>query len=306
MCVVSCQNARRFAEPSSPETGVRRIVTTTDKKDLQENAGLAASSVASGVAHQVRAQAGRFSWLSAVVALVCASLLYFDSHHAILLPGLAVIATVLVIIRAPVRYFTLFALAFFVGRTIDAFLPQVVRGIAPLLLGASFFVVLLPQECRLSLALPVRKHWLLWAIPFAVACMLAMHWWFEAHAPLRLLPSLRRQAASVLWTVMPPALILNAIGEEVVFRGAFLSALLNAHGRSFSIVVQAVAFGLVHYVGGIPNGLAGCLMAFAFGLGLGLFRVMTQSLWPGIAIHAAVGVFMGIRIVQANVCWFCR
>ncbi|QEC51537.1 CPBP family intramembrane glutamic endopeptidase [Anseongella ginsenosidimutans] len=66
--------------------------------------------------------------------------------------------------------------------------------------------------------------------------------------------------------------VINAVTQEVIFRGVFQDALEAAFGKgAYAILVQALIFGLIH-LQGIPSGLAGVLMAFSYGCALGILR----------------------------------
>ncbi len=71
---------------------------------------------------------------------------------------------------------------------------------------------------------------------------------------------------------------LNAAAETAVFRGAMMEALDAAFGPGWaSVVMQAAAFGVWH-VHGFPKGLVGSVLAFVFGLMLGVIRRRSEGL----------------------------
>lgn len=69
--------------------------------------------------------------------------------------------------------------------------------------------------------------------------------------------------------------LLNAAVEEIVFRGVLLSALTDVLGVRVAVVLQAVAFGVLH-LHGVPSGPVGMVMAGAWGLLLGVIDARTQ------------------------------
>lgn len=100
-----------------------------------------------------------------------------------------------------------------------------------------------------------------------------------------------------------PALLFavaNATMEEVAYRGALLRWIMRSRGPVLALVVQAVAFGLAHGVGGAFTGSPLPVMAAtaATGLALGVLSLRTGSLLLPIAIHAA----LDIPIYYANAC----
>ncbi|WP_109124762.1 type II CAAX endopeptidase family protein [Dyella sp. C11] len=98
---------------------------------------------------------------------------------------------------------------------------------------------------------------------------------------------------------LPLALLVITIGpmvEELLFRGALLSALTRYTGNAGAIVVSALLFACVHLPDlsflwyALPN-LA------LLGLVLGWLRVQSGSIWPAIIAH-------GMNNLLAVVSWF--
>jgi len=80
--------------------------------------------------------------------------------------------------------------------------------------------------------------------------------------------------------------IVNAVMEEFAFRGIILHAATSAVASApVAIAIQAVAFGLFHYIGGFPNGIAGVLMTLIYGLLLGIVRVGSKGMMAPIVTH---------------------
>jgi uncharacterized protein len=79
------------------------------------------------------------------------------------------------------------------------------------------------------------------------------------------------------------------VAEELTYRGEGFS-LLGRYGRWVAIVGTALAFGLGHGL------LAGLPILVVFGLGLAWLRDRTESVYPGIVLHA---LFNGIALVAA-------
>jgi membrane protease YdiL (CAAX protease family) len=78
--------------------------------------------------------------------------------------------------------------------------------------------------------------------------------------------------------------LVNALTEEIAFRGVVLDALASAVGVPAALVLQAVAFGLVH-VAGVPGGAWGVPLAGIYGLLLGVLRVQTRGLAAPLVAH---------------------
>jgi membrane protease YdiL (CAAX protease family) len=79
-----------------------------------------------------------------------------------------------------------------------------------------------------------------------------------------------------LWLLVPAVFvfsIVNAAGEEAAYRGVVLGALDKARITApAALVLQAVAFGALHFRAGFPPGIVGVGLTFAYGLVLGELR----------------------------------
>ena len=62
------------------------------------------------------------------------------------------------------------------------------------------------------------------------------------------------------------AALLNAFGEEIIFRGMLLSALLNSYGAVVALFIQSVVFTIYHFFP-LQNSLLLFIMGIFFGLG---------------------------------------
>jgi membrane protease YdiL (CAAX protease family) len=87
--------------------------------------------------------------------------------------------------------------------------------------------------------------------------------------------------------------ILVGVTEESIYRGVVLQSLLPKGVRT-AVVLSAVAFFLAH-IGNLIQGqtiaalegvLANALYAFLFGIGVAGIRIRTNTMWPGVTIHA--------------------
>jgi uncharacterized protein len=103
------------------------------------------------------------------------------------------------------------------------------------------------------------------------------------------------------WALLPIGAtfaLVNAGAEEAAFRGILMDALMGAVGVAGAVVIQAVAFGLVHYPHGLPNGTWGAVLSGIYGLLLGLLRLRAGGmLAPWIAhVGADVTIFVLLLI----------
>ncbi len=70
--------------------------------------------------------------------------------------------------------------------------------------------------------------------------------------------------------------------EELLFRGLFFFGLQRRYGTGFALLVSSSFFGIVH---GAP---VPAVYATVAGLMFGALALATRSVWPGIALHAAI------------------
>ena len=106
--------------------------------------------------------------------------------------------------------------------------------------------------------------------PDALEDQLALQNLIEAQSPV--------QGAIVVTCLV--ALVPAA--EELLFRGLFLFGLSRRYGNGFGLLFSACLFGLLHF-GAVP-----AVYASVAGLLLGALALYTGSIWPGIAVHAAI------------------
>ena len=79
--------------------------------------------------------------------------------------------------------------------------------------------------------------------------------------------------------------VINAVTQEIIFRGVFQDALSVAFGKDiYAILIQALIFGLIHSEG-VPSGLIGIFMAFIYGSVLGILKKTSGGLLLPIMVH---------------------
>lgn len=100
--------------------------------------------------------------------------------------------------------------------------------------------------------------------------------------------------ASLPWWLLvlialPLFAVLNALAEELVFRGLLQQALDEALGDRPLVVLplQAAAFAALHFAAGFPNGVVGYGMVFVWGMVLGFLRRRTGGLLSPYLVHVA-------------------
>jgi uncharacterized protein len=78
--------------------------------------------------------------------------------------------------------------------------------------------------------------------------------------------------------------LLNAVFEEIAFRGILFDAVESQIGSPGAIAVTATIFGFCH-MQGYPPGTAGAILAGVFGLVLGWLRLFTGGLGLPVLAH---------------------
>jgi ABC-2 type transport system permease protein/sodium transport system permease protein len=120
----------------------------------------------------------------------------------------------------------------------------------------------------------------------------------EAKAKFRAVP---------LWLLLATSALAPAVAEEFFFRGFVLSALRSRLSGVRAVVYSAILFGLFHVVNGSVLSIERFVPTALLGLALGVLAVRTDTLWPGILLHAIHNglLFWLTRFNQAELAqWF--
>jgi membrane protease YdiL (CAAX protease family) len=114
-------------------------------------------------------------------------------------------------------------------------------------------------------------------------------------------------AAQNLGAVLPllpiilASAMLNAFGEEFLYRAAPLSQLWQVVGKHHAVWMTAFWFGIGHFYGGIPSGVFGLVYAGLLGALLGYAMVQTRGMgWPWF-IHFVIDVIIIVFIAASTV-----
>lgn len=163
--------------------------------------------------------------------------------------------------------------------------------VAPLLAGTSWLIF---RPKRASCWLPMSPRWL--SGPLVLAVLIGVAAGFTAWLPVA---SRSADYPPVVDVTRPPVLVTlivlvclalgNAVGEEVLWRGAFHSELTAKH-PSYQYLGQAASFGLAHLYG-LPGGLLGVGLASVFALACTWLR-RRYGLGHAILAHFAADVVM--------------
>lgn len=80
--------------------------------------------------------------------------------------------------------------------------------------------------------------------------------------------------------------LLNSVIEEFSFRGIIMDGMDSAFNIPVvSIIFQAGAFGMMHYVAGFPKGIIGVLMTFIYGILLGIICNRSKGMMSPVVTH---------------------
>jgi uncharacterized protein len=94
---------------------------------------------------------------------------------------------------------------------------------------------------------------------------------------------------SLLWFCLLFSLI-NAVLEEVIWRGIMLSALKDVTSTGYAVLVTSIGFGLLHLAIGFSIALS-LLISFA-GVIYAILTLKTNSLYPSIIFHIIINIGM--------------
>jgi uncharacterized protein len=91
---------------------------------------------------------------------------------------------------------------------------------------------------------------------------------------------------------------VNAIVEEVIFRGVVLGAVASLIGDTWlPVIIQAAVFGHAHFYG-FPSGWSGVVLATAYGAILGMMKRRSNGLAAPIAAHVFADMTIFAILVQ--------
>lgn len=140
-----------------------------------------------------------------------------------------------------------------------------------------------------------RAHWLaLGAVPF----VLALELYFSALRGLNV-PMFRyltpyEDAGWPLWSAFLMICLIPAVFEELAFRGVIYDGLGRVMSRRDALLVQAMAFSVLHLSPLI------FVSHFLLGLSFGILRDTTRSLYPCVAAHAGWNALVLFREISAT------
>lgn len=92
--------------------------------------------------------------------------------------------------------------------------------------------------------------------------------------------------------------LVNSVCEELLYRGIVQYALTVYFGAVAAVVIQALAFGVLHS-SGFPSGLSGIALASIYGAFLGLLRHRSRGLLAPYVVHVCADITIGLIVVVA-------
>lgn len=127
----------------------------------------------------------------------------------------------------------------------------------------------------------------------------ALWLWLEWMAPdlsipRSLLPSAN---AGVMALALAGFAVLNALIEELIFRGLVQEAFLTSFPVAVAVGAQGALFALAHAIGGVPDGPTGVVLTFIYGTALGALRQWSKGLAVPLGVHVVTDLFIGVVLV---------
>jgi membrane protease YdiL (CAAX protease family) len=113
---------------------------------------------------------------------------------------------------------------------------------------------------------------------------------------IQLLEAAQDLPGPALATALVVFIVVNAVTEEIAYRGIVFDAAGSVFGPKPAVIAQAIAFGTLH-VAGFPAGPVGVGLAFGYGLTLGTVRHLTGGLQFPIIAHMAADTTIAILFV---------
>jgi membrane protease YdiL (CAAX protease family) len=155
---------------------------------------------------------------------------------------------------------------------------------------ALFNVLLRVPARRYDFNLRLRLSWwdvpLLWGVGGATWLVLSFYLQSlgDIHPPMHIFGISRAASPEAYLAIGILFTVVNALTEELWFRGILLGALRGLLPPVAAILLQALLFGISHWVG-TPRGILGFALAGVWGIALGWWTYSRRSLWPAFAVH---------------------
>lgn len=133
-----------------------------------------------------------------------------------------------------------------------------------------------------------------------LASVLGIQYWIERQTFLAagpLLASLTRDPI-IAWTAIVGAALINALFEELLWRGVLLNGIRETWSTTAAVGLTAIGFGLAHWAA-VPSGTIGVALTAAFGLiASRLVTLRQQFLAATFISHAAADIALLANLEQ--------
>jgi len=112
---------------------------------------------------------------------------------------------------------------------------------------------------------------------------------------------MRADSAQEMLLIIGGAVIVAAVAEEMLFRGMILTALEQFKDAASAIVLSAIFFALIHF------NPWGAVQIALLGFALGYLAWRSQSIWPGVILHALNNLlaFLWLNLPKESWNWYC-
>jgi len=151
-----------------------------------------------------------------------------------------------------------------------------------------FFLYKLPEKFDFNLHFNVKLADLGIFAVFAAITYFVLSLYLQKlghnHPPMHIFGVTKAANPVVFFTVGAIFTLINALTEELWFRGVLLSALRGLLPMWPAILLQALCFGLSHWVG-TPQGILGLVLAGGWGVALGWWAYVRKSIWQALLVH---------------------
>ena len=243
-----------------------------------------------------------FGWISAVAAI--GTTFYLAGFRAAKIIVGYIALTFITVGLAPVAVDAIIAEASLnIARNAFAQLGSAIALIAVAIAFASPFDA--PARETLSLALPERRRMLSFALPTIAWVAISVLWRFTPFNPVMHpdapdpVTAIHAALGNTTMLTLAYLAVLVPIGEEILFRGFFTNIMRRAASNvGIAAVASAVLFALLHPPLGYFS-VNHVLFIFALGLVLAVTLIVTRSIWPGVALHAANNAAVTLQSISA-------
>lgn len=149
----------------------------------------------------------------------------------------------------------------------------------------------------------------LWSALLSAATVLAL-WVWSVYVAKGQFGPFEAYLGWLTYPLVPVFAVLNAVAEEVEYRGVIMAALFGDTSRYAGswetifqlwpmcmILLQATLFAMEHYHAGFPSGMVGFGMVLIWGSLLGILRLFTDGMLLAVLVHVVADAAIGVILV---------